>query len=120
MKTYARIENGVVVEIFRTAGDITQMFHPDFKWVEVPDGIEVEERWAFQAGVFSPPAPPQSTRADEIKARLVAIDAERIRPVSEVVMALSTGASVSDFARDKLIALEIEANDLRAELADLV
>lgn len=34
MKTYARIESGVVVELFETDGDITQMFHPDLVWVE--------------------------------------------------------------------------------------
>ncbi len=34
MKTYARIQDGVVAELFDTAGDISKMFHPDLIWVE--------------------------------------------------------------------------------------
>lgn len=33
--TYARIDGGLIAEIFQTAGDITTMFHPSLVWVDV-------------------------------------------------------------------------------------
>ena len=35
---YARIDNGLVVELFSTELDITQLFHPDLVWAEIPEG----------------------------------------------------------------------------------
>lgn len=35
MRTYARIWNGRVVELFETDLDITKLFHPDLIWTDV-------------------------------------------------------------------------------------
>ncbi|MGA2228223.1 MAG: hypothetical protein ABSH41_27635 [Syntrophobacteraceae bacterium] len=63
MKTYARIQNGAVMEIVSTAGDITTMFHPDLVWVDVTannpqpvpgsSAVENGDIWTF-----SPPGGP--------------------------------------------------------------
>ena len=53
-------------------------------------------------------------RAAEIKRRLKAIDAERIRPLAAIV-----AGNATDYDSDKLSALESEAQALRAELAGL-
>lgn len=53
MKNYARIENGAVVELFATDGDITEMFHPDLIWVECSDDVQVGH--TFNDGEFSAP-----------------------------------------------------------------
>lgn len=55
MKTYARIENGAVVELFETDGDIAEMFHPDLVWIEAPVGVAVG--YSYNAGTFAPSAP---------------------------------------------------------------
>lgn len=40
-----------------TDGDIAQMFHPSLSWVEVPDGVPVEQNWVFVGGAFPPLRP---------------------------------------------------------------
>ncbi|WP_025110825.1 hypothetical protein [Pseudomonas sp. H1h] len=37
MKTYARIVNNTVVELFSTEGNMAEMFHPDLLWVDITD-----------------------------------------------------------------------------------
>jgi hypothetical protein len=56
MKTYARIENGVVAELFETDGDIAEMFHPSMVWIEAPANVAVG--YSYSAGSFTPPAAP--------------------------------------------------------------
>jgi len=56
MKKFARVQDGTVVEVINTDGDITKMFHPDLIWVEanadtVPGDI-------YSDGVFSRPVAP--------------------------------------------------------------
>lgn len=55
MKTYARIQEGHVAELFSTDGDITEMFHPDLHWVEAVAGVA--EGDVYSHGVFSKPQP---------------------------------------------------------------
>jgi len=61
MKNYARIESGVVVELFSTDGDISEMFHPDLVWVEVPSNIEPVIGWVYESGEFHASTPPVLT-----------------------------------------------------------
>lgn len=56
MKTYARIVDGKVAELFQTADDITKMFHPDLVWTDVT-GKAVEPGWDYADGIAKPPAP---------------------------------------------------------------
>lgn len=61
MKIYARIQDGVVAEIFSTDGDITKMFYPSLVWVDVTSTTPTpDQRWsATQTGgvwKFTPPA----------------------------------------------------------------
>lgn len=75
MKTYARIFDGKVQEIFQTDLDITQMFHADMIWVEITSmdpapvfGWTAEEKdgsWAFSA-----PTPPVRSE-EELKAEAI-------------------------------------------------
>ena len=58
MKTYARIQNGVVAEIFETDGDIAQMFHPSLTWVECSS--TVEPGYVYANGEFGKPEPAES------------------------------------------------------------
>ena len=37
MQTYARIQDGVVAELFTTDRDIATLFHPALQWVNVTD-----------------------------------------------------------------------------------
>ena len=37
MKRYARVQDGVVAELFETALDITNLFSPELLWTEIPD-----------------------------------------------------------------------------------
>lgn len=65
MKTYARIESDTVVELFKTDGDISEMFHPDMVWVDVTAVAGIAERWKKSGSVF---APPPSVSLVDIKA----------------------------------------------------
>lgn len=80
MKTYARIEDGQVVELFATEGDITSMFNPALTWVDVSANPEVTENWQFDGSVFrSPPPPPLSLPGPtiaELRTRIEALSAQ--------------------------------------------
>ena len=65
MKTYARIEGGVVVELLQTDGDIAKMFHPNIIWIDVSSVVEVAEGWRLVGDQFFPPSRPS---ADVLKA----------------------------------------------------
>jgi len=76
MKTYARIENGVVAELFTSDLDPAGLFHPSFHWVEAPSGVT--ENFLYDGTRFtSPPliAVPTPTLAD-LQARLAVLTAE--------------------------------------------
>jgi hypothetical protein len=62
MQKYARIENGVVVEIVATAEDIGLLFHPLLHWVNVT-GTAVQVGWQQGAGGTLVPAAPVTTAA---------------------------------------------------------
>ena len=69
MKTYARINVGMVAELFNTDGDITKMFHPDLIFVEVTGDVSVGDH--FVDGRFIGKLPQLKDRtlvATEIKA----------------------------------------------------
>ncbi len=68
MKTYARIQDGVVAELFETDADINQLFHPDLVWKECGPGTQVGD--VFEAGLFSRPAIPISRLRDAKAAEL--------------------------------------------------
>ena len=72
MKKYARIDGGVVVEVFATGGDITQMFHPDVVWV--PCGAEVAAGWSFDGRFFSAPPMQLAQAVQPTYAQLRALD----------------------------------------------
>jgi hypothetical protein len=71
MKTFARIENGIVVELLELGDDlnIKEMFHPEMVWVECD--ATVKQGWTWGEGKFSAPANPQPTQA-QVEASLVA------------------------------------------------
>jgi hypothetical protein len=57
MKTYARIQNGVVAEFIGTNGDITEMFHPDLVWVPCDGVTGIAIGWHYAGKTFSAPPP---------------------------------------------------------------
>lgn len=59
MKTYARIQDNTVVELFSTDGDISSMFHPALVWVDVT-GQAVQQGWSYKDGAFSAPPLPSN------------------------------------------------------------
>ncbi len=80
MKTYARVQDGLVAELLKTDGDITSMFSPSLVWVDVSSQPNIAEGWNFDGTNFTPPSPPppQSpvpTIAD-LQAQIAAISAQ--------------------------------------------
>lgn len=46
MRTYARIQEGVIFELLQTEGDIRSMFSSELLWVDVTDYKPMpQERW---------------------------------------------------------------------------
>lgn len=80
MQNYARVEDGLVMEVFRTDQPIGALFHPGLTWVRVPDDEAVAPGWGFDGKVFGPPASqPHAGEAPSlasIMTELAAIQAE--------------------------------------------
>ena len=61
MKTYARVDNGIVWELFSTDGNMAEMFHPAIVWADVTGlspcpqqgwaAVEVDGVWKFTPAV---------------------------------------------------------------------
>jgi hypothetical protein len=58
MKSYARIDNGSVAELFDTDAKITDLFAPGLVWIEIPEGSYVTTGWSYSDGSFSAPSSP--------------------------------------------------------------
>ena len=80
MRTYARIQNGVVAETLKTSSDITKMFNPALVWVDITSQGQIREGWHFDGKTFSPPAEPAAAAAmptiSELRAQIAALDAK--------------------------------------------
>ena len=85
----------------------------------IPSGIDVREMTDAEFEAFKNPIPtPEEIAAQrivEIKARLVEIDAESVRPLRAKINGTETAFDVQ-----KLAALDAEAQALREEMAGLV
>lgn len=74
MSTYARIQNGIVAELFAPPAGvtITECFHPDLTWIECDGTPGVAPGWTYSKGTFSAPAAPKPTLAQKAQAMLSA------------------------------------------------
>lgn len=79
MQTYARVVDGVVVELFSTAQPMAQLFHPALNWVPV-GGQKVAVGFVQQGGGFVPPpaapALPHVPSLAELQAEIAALAAK--------------------------------------------
>lgn len=76
MRTYARVGEGMVHELFSTDGNMAEMFHPEMVWVDITDldsapyvGWSADQKKGIW--IFSEPAPPVLSDA-ELKAAALA------------------------------------------------
>ena len=81
MHTYARIVNGVVMELFSTSANIATLFPPDMVWVDVTNFPTVQVGWIVVPGNgFSAPADQTPTNVPvtlaSVQAQLTALQAE--------------------------------------------
>lgn len=53
MRTYARIQEGRVVELMTTSADISTMFHPALTWVDASSVTGIAEGWMYDGSAFS-------------------------------------------------------------------
>jgi hypothetical protein len=98
MKTYARIENSIVAELFETDGDIAEMFHPSLIWVPAPGDVAVGDEYA--AGQFERPQPPAPvatvpTSISPAQARLALLGAGLLDQVEAAVAAGSRATQIA-------------------------
>lgn len=115
MKKYARIENGLVVELLETDGNIAELFHPDIVWEDVTGISGIAEGWRkTDAGFVRPPAVPLI----EIKARMWdAIKAERDRRIQSGGYKIGTKWFHSDtFSRTQQMGLVMLGAGIPASL----
>jgi len=80
MKTFARIQDGRVAELLHTGGDITSMFNPSLRWIDVSAQPEIAEGWTFDGAGFAPPAapppPPPAPTLAELQSQLALLSAQ--------------------------------------------
>jgi hypothetical protein len=78
-KTFARIQDGAVAELFATDADISQLFAPALVWVDVTEIPGVVQGWLYDGSAFTAPppvaAPPAPSLAD-LEAQLQALAAQ--------------------------------------------
>jgi len=97
MKNFARIEFGVVVELFSTEGNIQEMFHPDLLWVEIGERDTPELGWMYSDGTFSEPPPPSSEKLSEIaRAQVVALMELASRKIAPLQDAIDLGEALPE------------------------
>jgi len=63
MKTYARLQGGMVAELFSTAADIATLFPPSMAWVDVTATPQAQVGWQLRNGVAAAPPVPQAAPA---------------------------------------------------------
>ena len=76
-KNYARIDGGLVVELFSTSGDITQIFHPSLIWVDITTLSPAPQAgWSANqaAGAWTFAAPPAQTLAQAQAVQIALIE----------------------------------------------
>jgi hypothetical protein len=61
MLRYARISNGLVVELINSERDIAGLYHQTLHWIDVTNSPAVTEGWAFDGAKFIKPEPAQIT-----------------------------------------------------------
>ena len=80
MKTYARIQDGLIVELLTTDGNISTMFNPTLVWLDVSSQSGIAEGWSFDGENFVPPAAPASPvtlpTIAELQAQIAALSAQ--------------------------------------------
>jgi hypothetical protein len=88
MTTYARIDKGVIAELFTPPSGvpITECFHDGLQWEDCTGSPNVAPGWTYANGTYAPPlAPPPPTLAQQAAAML----AGGIRIVSTATPALN-------------------------------
>lgn len=98
MKNYARIENGMVVELLQTNGDITKMFNPALVWVECTVVIGIAVGWTYAKSTFATPAAPPlaQVQAAQIAILTASYNAEIQLPVSYMATTFQADSGSQD------------------------
>ena len=55
MRTYARIQDGRIVELFATDDDIVTLFHSSLRWIDVTDQPGVAVGWLHDGRMAAAP-----------------------------------------------------------------
>jgi hypothetical protein len=80
MRTYARVQDGMVAELLRTDGDITNMFNAALVWLDVSSQPDIADGWNFDGESFTPPVISSPTASlptiAELRAQIAALDAQ--------------------------------------------
>ena len=80
MKTFARIQGGIVAELLVTERNVSTMFHPSLVWIDASATSGVAEGWRFDGTEFTaPPAPPpvaSMPTIPELQAQITALHAQ--------------------------------------------
>lgn len=90
MKTFARIQDGTVAELFSTGRDIRELFHPSLQWVAASEGAQVGWLWDGEdmapAPVVEPePVVPGMVSRFQAKAAMArSVDGEGVSLLSKV------------------------------------
>jgi len=73
MSIYARIQNGVVAELFETDGNIAEMFHADLEWDDVTNISPLPQQgWIKSGSAYVQPQPPPPTLAQQAAEAMLA------------------------------------------------
>ena len=79
MKTFARIQDGRVVELLKTDTNLAGRFHPAIAWFDVSSVAGIAEGWSYDGHTFTPPAPgaaPVGPTLQSLQTQLASLSAQ--------------------------------------------
>ena len=124
MRTYARVSEEMVHELFSTDGNMAEMFHPDMIWADVTDidpmpgvgwtAIESNGVWSFAPYIPPPPTEEQILLSQSQKLQILKHLAE------EQKTALTSRIGVLNDAVDLEMASDEEIAELPIRKAQLI
>lgn len=114
MTAYARVENGVVIEILDIGLDPNEIYPPEIPWTPIPEGIPVDQGWLYDGENFSEPPPKVPDLEELARGAQVLVDSQMAyatmqigRLQDAVDLGVATEAEIALLAAWRLFRIEI-------------
>lgn len=102
MSLYARIENSVVMEVYDSEVEMSELCHPDIVWMACPPDTVVG--WVVSGEALSPPPGPTK---DQIAAENLAVRDDLLRAAGLRIAPLQDAVDLGEATDDETASLKL-------------